>query len=73
MPTFSITGKRQQTITQTYVTETDDPAPAIALFKAKYPGLTGVRPTRKKDVTVIAPTPVAAVTVAPTKKKAAKK
>ena len=72
MPTFSVSGKRQQTITQTYVVETDDPAPAIALFKSKYAGLTGVRATRKKDVTVIAPEPVAAVIVS-AKKKAAKK
>jgi hypothetical protein len=72
MPTFSITGKRQQTITALFVCETDDPAQAIMLFRQKHPGITGVTAKRSKDVTVIvAPQPVAPVVAS--KKKTGKK
>lgn len=57
MPTFSVSGKRQQSITATFVCTDDDPAPAIAMFRARYPGTTGIKATRRKDVTVITAAP----------------
>lgn len=74
MPTFSVSGKRQQSITATFVCTDDDPAPAIAMFRARYPGTTGIKATRKKDVTVITvEKPAIDNTIKVVKKKAGKK
>lgn len=61
MPTFSVSGKRQQTISSVVIAT--DEAQAKQLFLMRNLGVTGIKIVRKKDVIMAEPTPetVAAV------------